>query len=354
MKTGKFVFRTVMYEATRRCNLACRYCYNDWNGGRDTGGHRRRGTPEDSYSENLRTLKQLFGSAAVRHVGFTGGEPFLAERLAELVLFCRLHGAAVSIVSNGNCADQAAYRQMIELGVNQFTIPLHAAEPEIHDRMTGCTGSWYGSVRSIRQIVEMGGRVVASVVITSENHDQVAATLTLCKKLGIKRAMINRFNIGGRGIREAGVLSAAPQQLREAFAAAEAVGPRLGLRLSSNVAIPHCLVEPRDYPHIPFVNCSGDLADRPWTLEPGGDLRACNHSPVVVGNIFAMPMAQILDTAAVRSWQTTAPDACRDCDKYSRCLGGCRAAAEQVGMSLGSVDPILDLFAADRSSVRHG
>jgi organic radical activating enzyme len=58
----------------------------------------------NSYKQAKKTLKRLFKIAEVGSVTFTGGEPFLAERFNELVLFTRLKNKSVTIITNGNAA----------------------------------------------------------------------------------------------------------------------------------------------------------------------------------------------------------------------------------------------------------
>lgn len=347
MKGDTMELPVVMYEVTRRCNYDCRYCYNIWKGRLDGA----EPPPDDSYAGNLRTLKRLFDSADIQHIGMTGGEPFLAERFAELVLFCRMQGASVAIVTNGS--DHRQYHQMAELGVARFTLPLHAATAAIHDRMTGRDGSWFRSLHAIREAMALGVQVVASMILSAENHDQVEPVLRLARELGIKHMMINRFNIGGAGIRQARRLAPQLPQLRSAFATASRVGAGLGLSISSNVAVPHCLIDPDEFPHIHFPGCSTDPLRRPLTLESNGDLRACNHSPVVIGNIFEQDVGEILESPRMRCWQTTIPRFCNDCERYESCLGGCRAAAEQVGMSVGAVDPVLNCLASSAHAAHY-
>jgi radical SAM protein with 4Fe4S-binding SPASM domain len=43
-------------------------------------------------------------------------------------------------------------------------------------------------------------------------------------------------------------------------------------------------------------------------------------------------------------WEESKPEHCADCELYNKCLGGCRAAAEQMGLSLNNPDPIIERF----------
>jgi len=61
----------------------------------------------------------------------------------------------------------------------------------------------------------------------------------------------------------------------------------------------------------------------------------------LTGNIFESPLRDILAADHLREWRTTVPFFCKDCNRFEACLGGCRAAAEQVGQTLASADPVI-------------
>lgn len=326
---------TVIFEVGGRCNLSCSYCYNAWKGG---GGSEPAAV---DHRQAMRTLRRLFRDAKLEHLGFSGGEPLLAERLPELVLHCRLRGVAVSVISNGKAGTAADLRRLITLGVAHFVLPLHADSAAPHDAMTGRPGSWDRSLASIRTVREAGGSVVASMILSRLNADRVPQTLRLVKALGLRRAMLNRFNLGGRGLAEAGRLQPSAAQLAEAFEMAHRLAGELDLGISSNIATPYCLLDPARFPRLSFARCSPDPRRRPLALEPDGTLRFCNHSPMPLGNIFRTRLADILRSSRVEEWSRV-PEDCRGCAAFIACQGGCRAAAEQAGSGLASPDPVLD------------
>lgn len=332
----KLQLPNIAFELTSGCNLDCVYCYNIWKTP-DAGIRPGQGT----YKKSIKTLKEFFRQADVPHVTLTGGEPFLAERLTEVVLFCRMEGKGVAVITNGTQASFRDYEDFVKVGVRLFELPIHSADSSIHDTMAGVPGSWRKSVDSIKYLQQLGADPVVVVVLTRFNVEGVAETLDFISGLGLKRVMINRYNIGGRHTASAAEVSATHSQLREAFAEIERKTAELGLRVTSNVCTPQCLVDPRDYPHIGFGNCSPDPLRRPVTLDMEGNIRLCNHSPVVAGNIFETPLKEILYSPYALSWGETVPVYCADCALWEKCLGGCRAASEQCGLGLGSPDPIL-------------
>jgi len=327
----------VLFEVTARCNLACGHCYVPW----EAPGPQLRPPADDGFARADRTLARLHRIARVGTVTFTGGEPLLQPRLPELVLRSRLAGSAVNVISNGTAASRAQWTDLCRLGVALFELPLQSAEPEVHDRMAGRAGAWDKVVGSIRTLRELGGEVVGVVVLTRENAPGLRDTLLLHAQLGITRVMLNRFNPGGRGLRAPADLALTVAELREAFAVADDLARPLGLRITSNVGLPHCLVDTRRYRRLRFASCSADPARRPLALDTDGGLRFCNHSPVVFANLHRDPPEHLLTGPYLQCWRETVPAACAGCDRFATCFGGCRAACEQLGSTLADVDPLL-------------
>jgi radical SAM protein with 4Fe4S-binding SPASM domain len=297
--------------------------------------------PFNSYNKAIETLKELFKQADVHYVAITGGEPFLSERYNEVILFCRMEGKQVTIISNGTQGKEKDYKQLIKMGVGLFEFPVHSAQESIHDQMAQVKGSWMKSVASVKSVIALGGQVVPVVVITKLNVNQLGETLEFINSLGCKRIMLNRYNIGGEGCSNPMEVSANAQEIRDAFRIANDKAAELGLVLTSNVCTPNCLLHPKDYPNIGFGHCSFNVLQRPITLDINGNIRLCNHSPVLAGNIYQTPLSEILYSDYTQEWEQSIPDLCVKCEEWSQCKGGCRAASEQCGSGLKFEDPII-------------
>ncbi len=334
----KFSLPYVIFETTSRCNLQCRYCYNIWK----VEGKEHR--VMDSYSLALKTLKRLFRIAEVKHITITGGEPLLAERIEELLLFIRLKKKGVTLITNGSGGSAERYKTIVSLGIDVFEIPVHAHIPEIHDDLTRVKGSWENSIQSIKTLKNLGAYVVPVMVVTKINLPFMAETLEFINSLGCAQIMINRYNIGGAGFKENETILPEQEELRRAWTVANEIAGRLQLKLSSNVCSPFCLLNPSDYPHISFGSCSTDPHRMPITIDIEGNLRICNHSPIVAGNIYSQPLEEIFNGSHIKNWLAQKPEFCKDCELYNKCLGGCRSAALQAGLSADDVDPVMTLF----------
>jgi len=325
----------LLFEVTSQCNLRCLYCYNHWKRPGEVA------PAEVPYQKAHQLLTILFKSSKVSHITFTGGEPLLYERLVELILLCRMKGATVSVITNGQTGNSLYLSRLIRLGVQLFQIPVHSPTAPVHDQMTQSLGSWYRSVQTATTISQLGGKVIPVIVITKLNFNLVGETLELLHSRGFNRVMINRYNIGGQGMVSAERVMPSPGELNVAFSQANDAALRLQLELSSNVCTPHCVVLPTDYPYIAFSNCSSDLAQRPLTLSAHGEVRFCNHSPSVLGNLYQNTVAEIIKMNRNRYNTFVVPEYCTRCTIYEKCRGGCRAASEQAGKGFDQVDPLV-------------
>lgn len=328
---------SIIFEVTARCNLACRYCYVPW----EAPGASLEAPADDSYEAADRTLTTLFEHATVGTLTMTGGEPLLQPRLPELVLKARLAGCAVNVISNGTVGDRETLASLVSLGVSLFELPLHARDAAVHDRLVGHDGAHARVLETVSHLQELGGEVVGVIVLCRENAPRIADTLRYHAELGLRRTMLNRFNPGGRGLAHHRELALPVAELQQAFVEADRAARRLPTRVTSNVGLPHCLVDPRQVPHVRLTSCSADVDRRPLALDLDGGLRFCNHSPVVFANIHRDPPGTWLAGDYLERWRRTVPTACADCARFDRCFGGCRAASEQVGGTLADVDPLL-------------
>lgn len=336
----------VTFEVTALCNLSCKYCYNHWKCADNQTVY------SSSYESTKRTLKKLFNIAKVQHITFTGGEPFVAERFSELVLFARLKGASVTVISNGTYAPLSDYKTLVDLGVSLFELPIHSHNEEIHDSLVQRKGSWDKAVTTIKGLLDLNANVVAVIVLTKENCKEIEKTLGLIHDMGIDRVMINRINIGGEVIKRTSDLLMTRDELRRAFNVAATVARKRKMSISSNVCTPICILNPKEYRGIQFSSCSFEMEKRSIVVDYKGDVRFCNHSPIGLGNIFENRLETILNSPKVQEWKTIVPDFCVDCKVYHQCKAGCRAASEQLGLSLKHPDPIMDHMELDHSLLK--
>lgn len=343
-RTEKINIPFIVYEVTPACNYNCKYCYNIWK----APEHKMPSVP--TFSQMKKTLRHLFKIADVNGITFSGGEPTMIRRLPELVWYCRLKNKQVVLITNGSGAERQDYETLIKSGVGLFEIPLHSYDPEEHDKMAGKANAWEKSVASIKSILSLKGNVVAVIVITKINYLSVPKTIRFIKELGVQQVMLNRFNVGGEGIKQDTQIGLTVQEMKHAFQLANEAVPQIGIKATANVCTPHCVLNPVDYPQIGFSACYPREINRSWTLDPEGNIRFCNHSPHIVGNIYRTTFKEMLQSDYIRQWREIVPEVCKSCQLFEKCWAGCRAAAEQLGFSLEHADPLVYTLFPEQSS----
>lgn len=330
----RFHISNIVYELTGACNQCCRFCYNHW---------RPEGAPAPDPARARKTLRKLLSQCSVGTISFSGGEPLLLSNIHNLVLRARLKRSHVNVLTNGTLLTQDALENFVSLGVGAIQIPLLSANPEVHDYLTSLKGSWEKAMDALRRA---GGKCigVSVLVITKVNAPGVSETLSLVRDCGIRTVMVNRFNIGGNGIRNMRELVPDSKTLASAFATVEAfAAAHPDMRVVSGVCTPLCFLDTALYPHIQFTKCSTDLIGRPVTVNYDGDVRFCNHSPRVLGNIYSRPISDILQDPDINALYAGMPSECSHCHLLERCGGGCRAASEQLYGTFSRKDPIIDV-----------
>jgi len=80
-------------------------------------------------------------------------------------------------------------------------------------------------------------------------------------------------------------------------------------------------------------------------LDPLGNVRPCNHSPTILGNIRDATFAEMATGEKMRAFMAARPAFCGGCRYELQCQGGCKAAAEACFGSASERDPFLAAFA---------
>ncbi len=336
---SKIKLNLLVFELTDACNQQCKFCYNHWKG---TDSESLRIASE--YSKTKKVLKKIFSQAEISSVSFSGGEPLLASRVHDLALMCRFHKSQVSILTNGTLLTNTDLNIFNQIGVNRIQIPILSSKSHIHDSLTQLLGSWTKCVEATQKILAVSPeKYNAVLVLTKQNIDDIDDTLNFYDQLGVRTVLVNRFNVGGMGRKFKSELELSHKELQESFSKINKFAVLHSIQFHSGVCTPVCVLNPMDYPNITFSFCNTDISVRPITINHQGDIRFCNHSPRVLGNIFERPLKEILVEYFQSDYFNAIPEYCSDCNLLSTCKGGCRAASEQVYDTFSKVDPVVEL-----------
>jgi radical SAM protein with 4Fe4S-binding SPASM domain len=338
---NKIEIQNLIFEISEVCNYNCKFCYNHFK------TKEFYHSPRLSYYQQIiKTLATINRQAKVGHISISGGEPLLVDRLMEVILFLKLKRISVSLLSNGYLLRKEHIKTIIDLKVSSIQIPILSHLEKTHDYLAGFEGAWKKSIESIKSILELNNEAAtAVVVVTRVNLAEIYETLELITSLGCKRILINRFNIGGSGIANNQELALNKIDLQFLFKRLDEFSKKNEVVISSGVCTPVCIINPVDYPNVRFSFCNTNFLKRPITINFMGEVRFCNHSPFILGNIHKNNLSDILENKEIVNSYNIMPEFCKGCDHFLLCNGGCRAASEQTGRTFANADPILNLLA---------
>ena len=164
---------------TYRCNLACSYC-------------KTIHLPKPGFGwdpDLLRALLAAHSGAPIRHLHFTGGEAVLSPALSEMIRLAKAGGVArVSVTSNGALPPRR-YLDLVAAGIDEIRISIDAEDPASGAAMSGRTGAWEATLRTIRALsaARAAGAdffLILNCVISRANRPRLASILRFLITLG--------------------------------------------------------------------------------------------------------------------------------------------------------------------------
>ncbi len=329
--------QSIIFEVTQDCNHACLHCYNVWQPGNRSSYPRG----ELNTSLTLSLLSKALDETICHHVTLTGGEPLLRHDLPEILEFLLNRHVQVTVISNGRLLDESRAASCIQLGVGLFELPLLSHKRAVHDGLSGAPGAWDAVLSAMTNVRLQRGKFVAAFVATRKNIEHLHQSIRLAFSFGARAIMLNRFNPGGRGRNNIAGLLPSVDQVRDALAVADAASMEFNLPISCSIPIQPCLIDISRYPHLNFGFCAAGSERAYYALDSLGNLRPCNHTDVILGNLFEESFADLINSRNMSAFTTAIPGYCIDCCRRQECQGGCKASAQVCYGSLMEVEPFL-------------
>jgi len=328
---------SLIYEVTARCNLRCPHCYNVWKDG--------AAYPQEELSTRraCRLIRKAVRESRCRHFTLTGGEPLLREDLETLVATARSPRTSVGLITNGTLLPEERIVSLIRAGVSLFELPLNSADRTMHNRMAGEIDCFDKVTRAAACIGYHGAEVSFVFVGTKLNIEHWKGALELGIALGARSFLFNRYNAGGECRGHPETLMPSVDQVRDSLAIAEAYARQYDVGIGASIAIPPCLIDPADFPHVGFGFCAAGTDRAYYTIDPMGRVRPCNHTTTVLGNLFTESLKHMAHSKVLADFKQARPALCRGCRLEDACLGGCKAAAQVCYGSLTAPEPFLEL-----------
>ena len=308
-------------ELTSACNNHCLGCGNVFVDDRTS--------PPLSSSEWQAILTKLHPH--IHRLKLTGGEPTMHPEFEDIIGIIQKLDTPFALFTNARWHTPARLIALLRdtPQCKGLLISLHGATATSHDAFTNVPGSFYETHTNIGRAVAAGLSVTASTVITKHNWQEIGAIVALSQELGAHHAVFNRYL--GPPLPE---IEPSQEQLQHAIQTIEYISqwPTNGQqpKVKFGNCIPQCF-----YPSS-SIGCLAGIAY--CSIDPWGNVRPCNHAPLICGNLLEQSLEEIWNSEAMEYWRGLIPSQCKHCLELPKCHGGCQALAMLLGMDK---DPLI-------------
>ena len=195
-----------------------------------------------------------------------------------------------------------------------------------------------GVLQWFQEAKKIGLNTTVNITVTRKNYFELFRTVSLGLINGASSVLFNRFLPGGRGLLYQNELALNSEQLNGMLDTTEEV-----LTLSNRYGhvgteIPLCSIDsPQKYKRLGYgTKCAA--AKEFFVIDPAGQIRTCNHSPKVVGNIFDDDIIKDKEYWSVFANSNYHPILCQTCKSIDICDCGCREVANILHQSPCAID----------------
>jgi pyruvate-formate lyase-activating enzyme len=158
---------------TSRCNFNCPYCRGMLDA--DQG---------DISKDDAIKIIDLWTSHNLRNIRLSGGEPTLWPYLYDVVAHANSCGINRIALSTNGSACPKIYMDLIEAGVNDFSISLDSCCSDICNKMTGTQDMWDKIISNIK-LLSGYTYVSVGVVLTNNNAHDINNIVKFASDLGV-------------------------------------------------------------------------------------------------------------------------------------------------------------------------
>jgi radical SAM protein with 4Fe4S-binding SPASM domain len=172
----------VQLNLTRQCNLQCIHCCV---GKRNNGNGKNTHGPDSELTlpEIQKVLEQL-AEAGCLLLTLSGGEVLFRKDLLDIIAYARRLNFAVKVFTNGTLLGKKEAEAFRKLHLQEVHISLYAAQAQVHDLISGVSGSWQKSMEGIRRLRQEGVAVKIKCAIMRQNLAEYRKVYDLALSLG--------------------------------------------------------------------------------------------------------------------------------------------------------------------------
>lgn len=330
--------QAAVLELTYKCNHHCIFCSCPWY----APGNEYPINEELNIEQWKYVINKLYDNG-VEIFSISGGEAILKDGFKDIIRHIRDEGFirginnTITLISNGLAMTEDYMYFFKEYNVHlSMSLPGYST----FKKHTG-VDNVNGVLSCFKKAKELGLRTTVNITVTAINYHELYETISLGLINGANDILLNRFLPGGRGLKHKESLTLNKEQLNGMLDIAEEILELSNRRGNVGTEFPYCIMNtPGKYRRLTIgTKCAA--AKTFFVIGPAGEIRTCNHSPQIVGNILN---DEIITNK--KYWNDFAhsnykPIQCKSCNNMTICDCGCREVANIISKDYTAIDPCI-------------
>ncbi len=205
--------KTLLWDVTNRCNLACKHCYN--------AGRYEEQLPITEKS-SVKAIFECLKENGFEHVHLLGGEPLCSPQFEEILVWAKNMQIAVTINTNGILLTEQIVDLLHQYKVMQVTISLDGATAEDNDLVRG-HGSFDQAILGLETLCRSNESALRKItisvasVINQANAKNIHKLATRLSHTGVDNWMLLAMYIEGNAAKNYDSLAVSPEAYYEAL-----------------------------------------------------------------------------------------------------------------------------------------
>lgn len=181
--------KIIRWDITRKCNLACPYCY----------------IPDSSVSDldtlSIIRILRIACDAGLNELNLSGREPTMRYDLAKIINWCQSRNIKVNIVTNGVRLTRKIMLRILD-GLSIISYSIDGADAKVHDRIRG-HGNFERAVKNIKDCISCSRKrnplitIGITCTLTRYNYLNIARMVQFSESLGVDFLAINPVSFCG-------------------------------------------------------------------------------------------------------------------------------------------------------------
>lgn len=313
---------------TNRCNSRCIYCSQ-------SAGESHAELSQSAISSVIASAIRM----GIREVHFTGGEPFCRDDIRNIIEGTLSVSVKAKIATSGMGCTHKQLKQLKRMGMDWIGISIDSLSCRVTSRHRGHAKAYDAGMKTFLDAVDLGFSTEIMTVVLNDNIDEIAELSRWLAESGASQHTLFYPSPMGRGKTVLNDIPSVAKWLemenRVRTCSFEEVNTRFCIKYETPV---FDLNKPKTRALCRLLTRSHILIREDGEVFPCALLLRTGYS---LGNIHERDLEEIWNYEP--NWQMFSQlreeYACKDCESFKICFGGCLAYRILLGKNAGEAGP---------------